>query len=86
LWRRHGTAAHRVLDAIEADPSQGEDVLADSDVLRAELPVYAEREMVVSLDDFLRRRTKLSLIHRADDLSADPGMPDVVAALGLTED
>jgi glycerol-3-phosphate dehydrogenase len=83
LWRRHGREAHRVLDAVAADPAAGQTVLAESDLLRGELALYAEREMIVELDDFLRRRTKLALIHRADDLAADPGMSEVRRALGL---
>ncbi|MEM7276205.1 MAG: FAD-dependent oxidoreductase, partial [Actinomycetota bacterium] len=80
LWRRHGSAANEVVDAVAADPALAEPVLADSDVLRAELPLFTRREMIVRVDDFLRRRTKLSLIHRRDDLMNDPGMPEVIAA------
>jgi glycerol-3-phosphate dehydrogenase len=83
LWRRHGRAARQVLDLVAEDPAGAEPVLAQSDLLRAELPLYAEREMVVELDDFLRRRTKLAMIHRADDLAADPGMAEVRKALDL---
>ncbi len=85
LWRRHGRAATAVAAAVAADPAQGEPVLAGSDLLRGELPLYAEREMIVHLDDFLRRRTKLAMLQRSDDLAADPGMAEVVAALGLDE-
>ena len=82
LWRRHGTHANAVVDAVAADPAAGEPVLADSDLLRGELALYAEREMIVTLDDLLRRRTKLALIHRAADLAADPGMAELEALFG----
>ncbi len=85
LWRRHGRAAHKVLDNIEADSAQGQPVLSESDVLRAELPLFAEREMIVTVDDFLRRRTKLALIHRVGELSADPGMIEVERVLGTVD-
>ena len=81
LWRRHGRHAPEVLDAIEDDPVLGEPVLGQGDLLRAELGVMAEREMVVTLTDFLRRRTKLSLIVRRSELADDPGMPLVATAL-----
>jgi glycerol-3-phosphate dehydrogenase len=84
LWRRHGRAADEVVAAIETDPSAGEAVLAGSDLLRGELEVYRRREMIVTVDDFLRRRTKLALIRRADELAADPGMAEVCRALGVT--
>lgn len=83
LWRRHGLAANAVIDAIETDPELGLPVLAESDVLRAELPLFARREMIVSMEDFLRRRTKLALIHRAEHIASDPGMAEVSQHLGL---
>ena len=83
IWRRHGRAAHRVLDLIAEDPALADPVLANSDLLRAELPVMAEREMIVRPEDFLRRRTKLALITHRDDLGADPGMAEINAAFGF---
>jgi glycerol-3-phosphate dehydrogenase len=83
VWRRHGRAAHRVLELIAEDPTLAEPALANSDLLRAELPVMAEREMIVRPDDFLRRRTKLALITHRDDLGADPGMAEVNATFGF---
>ena len=77
LWRRHGLAANAVVDAITQDKTLGHPALVDSDVLRAELPLFAQREMIVSMEDFLRRRTKLALIHRDEDLATDPGMAEV---------
>ena len=77
LWRRHGAAAYSVLDAIDEDPSLAEPVLGSSDLLRGELPLMAEREMITRPDDFLRRRTKLSLVLHRDELGADPGMDEV---------
>ncbi len=83
LWRRHGLAAHQIIDAIAADARQGEPILADTDLLRAEVSLAAEREMIVHRDDFLRRRTKLSMIHRESDLASDPGFAEVCETLGV---
>ena len=47
------------------------------DVLRAELDLFRRREMIVTVDDLLRRRTKLAMIRSAEDLAADPGMAEV---------
>lgn len=77
LWRRHGTVANEIVDAVIEDPSLAEPALADSDVLRAELDLFERYEMIVSLDDLLRRRTKLSLILGEDQLASDPGMADI---------
>ena len=83
LWRRHGEAAHQLVEAIADDADQGQPVLAETDLLRAEVKLAAEREMVVRLDDFLRRRTKLSMIHREVDLMADPGFTEICATLNV---
>lgn len=82
LWRRHGRFADEVVDAIAADESLGLPVLADSDVLRAELRLFDRREMIVTIEDLLRRRTKLALIHRQNDLDADPGMAEITQLFG----
>ncbi len=83
VWRRHGTAAHHVVELIREDPTLAEPVLANSDLLRAELPLMAEREMIVRPDDLLRRRTKVAMITRRDDLGADPGMAEINATFGF---
>ena len=49
-----------------------------------EVELMAEREMITRLEDFLRRRTKLSLVMHRDELGADPGMAEVNRILGLT--
>ena len=77
LWRRHHLASNHILDLIEADPTMAEELFADSDVLRAELKVMAEREMLVYAEDFLRRRTKLSLILGDEAIAADPGLGEL---------
>lgn len=83
LWRRHGTAAIDAVAAIAEDRTLAEPVMAETDLLEAELPLYAEREMIVTFDDFLRRRTKLSMLHRPDDLAADPGLSKARTTLGV---
>ncbi len=81
LWRRHGEAAHAVVDAIKADPDLAEPVMAESDILVAEIELYAEREMIVRLEDFLRRRTKLAMLHRAETLADEPGLKEAADRL-----
>jgi glycerol-3-phosphate dehydrogenase len=83
LWRRHGSAAGSLLRLIRGDAALADPVLAESDIIRAELKLYAEREMIVTLDDFFRRRTKLAMLHRGDRLAADQGIDEVRGALGV---
>ena len=62
LWRRYGEGAFELLEKIRNEPSQGEPVFQDAEVLRAEVSLIAREEMPVTLEDFLRRRTRLALL------------------------
>ena len=81
LWRRYGRRAFDMLDDIREDPSMAEDILDSSDYLRVELHNTASTEMVVKLDDFLRRRSKISLITRDDDVRSSEGLQEVAKIL-----
>ena len=81
LWRRYGRRAFEMLDHIREDPSMAEDILGSSDYLRVELHNTASTEMIVHLDDFLRRRSKISLITRAEDIQKSKGLEEVVSIL-----
>ena len=83
LWRRHGRAGYQILRGIERNAQMGHSVLGDTDVLWGEVELMAEREMIADIDDFLRRRTKLSLIFKRSELMAHADMPKVLQTLGL---
>ncbi len=81
LWRRYGRRAFEMLDDIREDPSMGDDVMGAADYLRVELRHTAANEMVVKLDDFLRRRSKISLVICDEDVRASAGLRDVAEML-----
>ena len=81
LWRRYGRRAFEMLDHIREDPSMAEDILGSSDYLRVELHNTASTEMIVHLDDFLRRRSKISLITRLEDIQNSKGLNEVGSIL-----
>ena len=81
LWRRYGRRAFDLLEAIRADPSMGEDIMGSADYLRAELYNAAEHEMIVRLDDFMRRRSKIDLVVSDADIAASPGLREVAEIL-----
>lgn len=62
LWRRYGAASFVMLEEIRRDPSMAEVLIEDAEYLRCEIEHAARREMIVKLDDFLRRRSKISLV------------------------
>jgi len=62
LWRRYGSAAFGMLEDIRRDARNAEVLIENAEYLRCEIEHAARCEMVVRLDDFLRRRSKISLV------------------------
>jgi len=71
LWRRYGKASEVLLAMIEEEPDLEGEVIPGSGVLKAEVKYAAGHEMVVTLEDFLRRRTNLSLCQRLDQMNGE---------------
>jgi glycerol-3-phosphate dehydrogenase len=58
------------------------DVLIEtSEYLRCELLLAARREMVVKLDDFLRRRSKIALVVRREEVARASGLREACKLL-----
>lgn len=81
LWRRYGRRAFDLLEAVRADPRMGEDIMGSTDYLRAELHNAAEHEMIVKLDDFMRRRSKIDLVVSDEDIKNSTGLREVADIL-----
>lgn len=79
LWTRYGKDAFSCLERIRRDSTMADPLLCG--YLRAELHHIADNEMVVHLEDFLRRRTQLEqTVHRAT-LRCDPDLPEAAFIL-----
>jgi glycerol-3-phosphate dehydrogenase len=74
LWRRYGERAFGLLEDIRRDPSMAEVLIENAEYLRCEIELAARHEMVVKLDDFLRRRSKIALVVTREALRAAPGL------------
>jgi glycerol-3-phosphate dehydrogenase len=81
LWRRYGWEALGLLEAIRRDPRQAEVIIETSEYIRCELDEAARREMVVNLEDFLRRRSKIALVVRQEEIRAAPGLREACRIL-----
>jgi glycerol-3-phosphate dehydrogenase len=81
LWRRYGTEAFGLLEDIRADPRMAEVLIEGAEYIRCEIAQAARREMIVKLDDFLRRRSKIALVTRKSDLAAAPGLREACRML-----
>lgn len=74
LWRRYDINALQILDEIQRDPSQAEQLMKNAEYLRAELHYAARREMITKLEDFLRRRSKIEMVLRKQEIIDTPGI------------
>ncbi|MEQ6917299.1 glycerol-3-phosphate dehydrogenase/oxidase [Halomonas aquatica] len=74
LWRRYGAQALEMLEDIRQDPRQGEVLIEGTEYLRCELKLARRREMVTRLEDFLRRRSKVSLVVPEQTIRNSPGL------------
>jgi glycerol-3-phosphate dehydrogenase len=62
LWRRYGANANSMLAAIEKDPTLSEPLIDNTGIRRCEIDYLARNEMIVKLEDYLRRRSKIELL------------------------
>ena len=83
LWRRQGMRAFSVLDLMDGDRSLGEPMGELVPHTEAEVRVMADHEWIVEPDAFLRRRTMLAQVQRADDLAKDPAVTTALELLDL---
>jgi glycerol-3-phosphate dehydrogenase len=74
LWRRYAGEALGLLENIREDPRQAEVLIKGTEYLRCEVAQAARREMITKLEDFLRRRSKIALVVRKDDIRRSPGL------------
>jgi glycerol-3-phosphate dehydrogenase len=81
LWRRYGAGAFPMLDAIRSDPAMAEVIIETSEYVRAELDEAARREMVVRLEDFLRRRSKIALVVPHEEIRRAAGLREACRIL-----
>jgi glycerol-3-phosphate dehydrogenase len=81
LWRRYGSHALGLLEAIRRDPRQGEVLIEGAEYIRAELVLARDTEMITKLDDFLRRRSKIALVLAKPELQRAPGLREACQIL-----
>jgi glycerol-3-phosphate dehydrogenase len=81
LWRRYGANAIEMLEAIRKTPDSAELLIENAEYLRCEIEQAAGREMVTKLEDFLRRRSKISLVLPREDIINAPGLREACKIL-----
>ena len=81
LWRRYDQQAFELLAQIREDPRQAEVLIKGTDFLRCEIQLARHQEMIVRLEDFLRRRSKIALVVRHADIRDAEGLMEACEIL-----
>ena len=74
MWRRYGSEALGLLEDIREDPNQADILIKGTEYIRCEIQQAKQREMIVKLEDFLRRRSKIALVVRKEEIKNAEGM------------
>jgi glycerol-3-phosphate dehydrogenase len=81
LFRRYGAQAIGLLEEIRQDPRAAEVLIEHAEYIRCEIEQAARREMITKLEDFLRRRSKISLVVSREKLRSAAGVHEACRIL-----
>ena len=81
FWRRYGESAFGLLERIREDQSCASLLIENAEYTRCEIELAARREMIVKLEDFMRRRSKIEQVVRREEIVNAPGLRDACAIL-----
>ena len=74
FWRRYGESAFGLLERIREDESCATLLIENAEYTRCEIELAARREMIVKLEDFMRRRSKIEQVVRREEVAGAPGL------------
>jgi len=81
LWRRYDRQAFELLADIREDPRQAQVLIEGTDYIRCEIRLAKQQEMITKLEDFLRRRSKIALVVRREDVRSARGLMEACEIL-----
>ena len=71
---RYAESAFVLLERIREDKRRAQLLIENAEYTRCEIELAAHREMIVKLEDFMRRRSKIELVVRDTDIACAPGL------------
>ena len=77
FWRRYAADALPMLERIENDPTLLEVAIEDTGFRKCEIQYLIDNELIVKLEDFLKRRSKIGLILGHQELKQSSGLTSV---------
>jgi glycerol-3-phosphate dehydrogenase len=81
LWRRYDRQAFELLAMIRENPREAEVLIKGTDYIRCEIELARRQEMIVKLDDFLRRRSKIALVVKQEVIRDAEGLMEACRIL-----
>jgi alpha-glycerophosphate oxidase/glycerol-3-phosphate dehydrogenase len=81
FWRRYGARAFEMLETIRRDPDSASPLIENTEYLRCEIEQAARDEMITTLDDFLRRRSKITMVMSPAELAHSAGLREACRIL-----
>lgn len=81
LWRRYNAHHEALLAELERDPRGLEPIVAGGPDLRCEAAFAGRFEMITTLMDYLRRRTKLALTVGVPTIASSSALPELCTLL-----
>jgi alpha-glycerophosphate oxidase/glycerol-3-phosphate dehydrogenase len=81
FWRRYGESAFGLLERIREDESCADLLIENAEYTRCEIELAARREMIVRLEDFMRRRSKIEQVVRWEEICCAPGLREACEIL-----
>jgi alpha-glycerophosphate oxidase/glycerol-3-phosphate dehydrogenase len=81
FWRRYGESAFGLLERIREDETCVELLIENAEYTRCEIELAARREMIIKLEDFMRRRSKIEQVVRREDIEKAPGLREACEIL-----
>jgi glycerol-3-phosphate dehydrogenase len=81
FWRRYAESAFGLLERIREDERCADLLIENAEYTRCEIELAARREMIVRLEDFMRRRSKIELVVRREEIARAPGLREACEIL-----
>ncbi|GAB1263564.1 glycerol-3-phosphate dehydrogenase [Aurantivibrio infirmus] len=81
FWRRYDERAFELLELIKNDSNALNKPIEEIEYTVCELQLMAKSEMITHLDDFLRRRSKVTQVVASKNVLADSGLVEICQIL-----
>ena len=81
FWRRYAESAFGLLERIREDENVAALLIENAEYTRCEIELAARLEMIVKLEDFMRRRSKIEQVVKREVIVSAPGLREACRIL-----